>query len=52
VWRRGRFVDGLVVPGVYWVTQALAGAFPGTALVDPEFAERMPRIGGGTLNQL
>jgi len=52
LWRRGRFVDGLVVASLYWTTQALALAFPGTALVDPEFAGRLPRVGGVTLNQL
>jgi hypothetical protein len=52
LWRRGRFVDGLAVAGLYWATQALALAFPGTTLVDPEFADRLPRIGGATLNQL
>ncbi len=55
LWRRGRFVDGVVIAGVYWVTQALALGFPGVALIDPEFADRIPHIawlGGVQPNQL
>lgn len=52
VWRRGGFVVGLLVLAIYWVTQAAAVAFPGTTLIDPEFAARMPRVGGVTLNQM
>jgi hypothetical protein len=52
LWRRGSFGAGLGVLAIYWLTQASALAFPGTAVIDPEFAERLPRLGGLTLNQL
>jgi hypothetical protein len=51
LWRPGRFVPGLVVLAIYWLTQASALLFPGTAVIDPEFAGRLPRVGGVTLNQ-
>jgi hypothetical protein len=52
LWRPGRFASGLAVLAIYWLTQASALAVPGTAVIDPEFAERLPRVGGLTLNQL
>jgi hypothetical protein len=53
--RRWRERGGLEVAGLfaalYWVTQFGAVFFPGTALVDPEFASRIPRIAGLPFNQ-
>lgn len=51
LWQAGRFTAGLAVLAIYWLTQASALAFPGTSVIDPEFADRLPRIGGVTLNQ-
>ncbi|WP_328456774.1 DUF6640 family protein [Amycolatopsis sp. NBC_00438] len=38
--------------GFYSATQVPAILFPGTALVDPEFADRLPVVAGVRLNQL
>ena len=43
---------GTLFASLYWLQQAPAILFPGTALVDPEFAGREPRIGPVPLNQL
>ncbi len=42
----------VTVTSIYWLTQAGSLFFPGTALVDPEFANRVPQIKGFTVNQL
>ena len=51
VWRRKgdqpfQFRAALLVASLYWVTQLTAGLFPGVAFVDPEFADRVPTLGG------
>ena len=44
---------GVALASIYWLTQMGALLFPGTALVDPEFADRMPVIAGAfRMNQL
>ncbi|WP_434384651.1 DUF6640 family protein [Melittangium boletus] len=46
-WRGPRGLEvGTLLASIYWLTQAGALLFPGTALTDPEFADRVPRIGG------
>ena len=53
-WRGARGLEvGTILAALYWLTQAGSLLFPGTALTDPEFADRVPRIGGVfPLNQL
>lgn len=51
LWRRtGDPVDnlrsGALIAASYWVAQAGAVLVPGTAMVDPEFADRIPTIAG------
>jgi hypothetical protein len=41
-----------LLAGLYWAAQAPAILVPGTALTDPEFAGREPRIAGVPANQL
>ena len=46
LWRPGnhepfRFRVALTFAGLYWVTQASATLYPGTATIDPEFKSRM-----------
>ena len=43
---------GTLLAGLYWAGQAPAILFPGTALVDPEFAGRDHHIAGVPVNQL
>jgi hypothetical protein len=43
---------GTALAAVYWLTQAGSLLFPGTALTDPEFASRVPHLGGVPINQL
>ena len=43
---------GTLLAGLYWAAQAPAILLPGTALVDPDFAGREPRIAGIPANQL
>ena len=38
--------------GLYSATQLPAILFPGAAVTDPEFADRLPVVAGVTLNQL
>ncbi|MET0406524.1 MAG: DUF6640 family protein [Cystobacter sp.] len=46
-------VFGTLLASVYWLTQAGSLLFPGTALIDPEFAQSVPVIAGVLpLNQL
>lgn len=57
LWRRtGVPADNLRVGALfgaaYWVAQAGAILVPGAATVDPQFADRMPVIGGIQLNQV
>lgn len=57
LWRRtGDPVDnlrvGALVAAAYWVAQAGAVLMPGTAMVDPQFADRIPTIAGIQTNQL
>jgi hypothetical protein len=41
-----------LIGAIYWTAQAGAILFPGTAFVDPEFADRVPRIAGFQPNQV
>ncbi len=43
---------GTLLAGLYWAAQASAILIPRTALADPEFAGREPRIAGIPANQL
>lgn len=44
---------GVALASIYWLTQMGSLLFPGTALVDPEFADRLPVIAGSfRMNQL
>lgn len=43
---------GTLFAALYYLTQAAAILFPGTALFDPEFADEQPRVAGITLNVL
>ena len=53
-WRGPRGLEmGAILAGIYWLTQVGSLLFPGTALTDPEFADRIKVIGGILpLNQL
>ncbi len=46
-----RWDGAAVFSSLYWVTLLPAILVPQTAHVDPEFADRLPAIGGVTLNQ-
>ena len=52
IWRRRHFVSGLLVASLYWMSQEAAITFPGITFIEPEFADRLPRVGGVVLNQL
>lgn len=43
---------GTILSAIYWLTQAGSPLFPGAALIDPEFADRIPYIAGMPFNQL
>ena len=52
-WRaQGGLRVGAILAALYWVTQFGSIFFPGTAMVDPEFAGHIPLIGVLGLNQL
>ncbi len=42
----------ILADAIYWTAQAGAILFPGTAFVDPEFADRIPRVAGLQPNQV
>jgi hypothetical protein len=42
---------GFLFTALYWVAQAPAILFPGTAFVDPEFIQTVPKIGNFSMNQ-
>lgn len=48
---RSRIDLSAIAAGGFWLTQAGALLFPGTAVVDPEFRERLPRVKGMTITQ-
>ncbi|WP_267382401.1 MULTISPECIES: DUF6640 family protein [unclassified Sphingomonas] len=48
---RNRVDMSAVAAASFWLTQAGSLLFPGTAVVDPEFGERLPKIGGMTVTQ-
>ena len=50
--RTDSFGLAVTVTSIYWFTQIGSLFFPGTALVDPEFIDRVPQIKGFTVNQL
>lgn len=57
LWRRtGDQLDnlraGALVAAVYWIAQAGAALVPGTAVVDDEFADRIPTVAGIQVNQV
>ena len=43
---------GTLLAGLYFATQAPAVLLPGAELVDPEFADRLPVLGGIRINQI
>jgi tryptophan-rich sensory protein len=56
LWRRERdrsfqFKLAVLFAGLYWFAQMWCIFFPGTGFVDPEFANRMPKLFGFPLNQ-
>ena len=50
--RRYPFGLAVTVASFYWLTQIGSLLFPGTALIDPEFAASVPRVAGVAVNQL
>ena len=51
-WRPGVLQLAILAGAIYWIAQAGAILFPGTAFVDPEFADRIPRVAGFQPNQV
>ena len=43
---------GTLFAGLYFATQVPAALFPGADVVDPQFADRLPVVGGVRLNQV
>ncbi|HEX6685992.1 MAG TPA: DUF6640 family protein [Candidatus Limnocylindrales bacterium] len=50
--RRENLRTGALIAASYWVAQAGAVTVPGSAVVDPQFADRIPTIAGMQLNQV
>ena len=50
--RRYPFGLAVITASLYWLTQIGSLLFPGTALVDPEFAASVPHVAGVAVNQL
>lgn len=51
-WRAAAVRLAIAIAAIYWLAQAGSILFPGTAFVDPEFADRIPRVGGFQPNQV
>lgn len=48
---RTRLRLAALLPGLYWLSQAGSILFPNTAFHDPEFEQKIPKIGGVRVNQ-